>query len=198
MTKLEAIARGAKRYTSDNPCPYGHFLRYVVGGCVECKDIKRKSGALKDYMRQYYSDNNTTMKTQMRDRYYRNLDSAKEYNKKYYRTHREREIARAKVWHTRNPEKARASTKKYRSKNPKLFVKYQADRRARKRQATLPLTPGQKDWMKFIYEKCPPGYEVDHIHPLAGENLCGLHVPWNLQHLPMPANRSKSNKVLAA
>jgi hypothetical protein len=47
-----------------------------------------------------------------------------------------------------------------------------------------------RDLFKITGER----YHVDHIVPLQGENVSGLHVPWNLQVLPSDLNIAKGNK----
>jgi len=39
-------------------------------------------------------------------------------------------------------------------------------------------------------------HEVDHEVPLVSDEVCGLHVPWNLRVITMGENRRKSNKLL--
>jgi hypothetical protein len=50
------------------------------------------------------------------------------------------------------------------------------------------------DSIKQFYRDCPEGHEVDHVIPLLGELVSGLHVLDNLQYLPIAQNRAKRNR----
>ena len=96
-----------------------------------------------------------------------------------------------------NLEKLRQAALRWAKENPEKDRARVARRKAAKLRA-MPswLTDEQKKQIQEMYETCPQGHHVDHITPLQGGNVCGLHVPWNLQHLPATENLKKSNKVL--
>ena len=63
----------------------------------------------------------------------------------------------------------------------------------RVRKATPPWC--DKPALNAFIDGCPPGHHLDHIIPLRGKNVCGLHVTENLQYLPAQENIAKSNKL---
>ena len=93
--------------------------------------------------------------------------------------------------------------KKYRQSNKAKVLSW-----ARKRQANkLNATPKWLTKQHFIDMECKYSvaemltlngyepYQVDHIIPLQGKTVCGLHVPWNLQIITATQNRKKGNKI---
>jgi hypothetical protein len=138
-------------------------------------------------------------------------------NAKRYEEKREHILSNSAEWSKNNVEKRRAIGRKYRSNNkdkvnqrtrewfknnPDKARAYVKNRRAKTLGAMPPwLTKEQLDAIDQMYscskimsKKFNVEYHVDHIVPLKGENICGLHVPWNLQLLEVGLNISKGNR----
>lgn len=95
-----------------------------------------------------------------------------------------------KQWAKDNPGKVNAKT---------------ARRRAARRRA-IPkwLTKDHHLEMVVMYEEAARltketgiPHEVDHIVPLQGKEVSGLHVPWNLRIITRTENRHKSRKIIS-
>lgn len=104
-----------------------------------------------------------------------------------------------KGWRNRNLEKARACTKKWRSEHKEYDVAKTANRKALKVSATPAWADKGKIRTEYVLAQwCTDvmgmAYHVDHIVPLQGKTVCGLHVEANLRVIPAVENISKSNK----
>lgn len=125
-----------------------------------------------------------------------NPEKVKHWDRKRYSEKTQEYIDSATQWRLDNPEKSKEITNSYGKRNQPKKNARTAMYRAQKIQATPPwLTQHQVDEIRRIYENCPKGFHVDHIIPLNGETVSGLHVPWNLQYLPALDNLRKSNKI---
>lgn len=87
---------------------------------------------------------------------------------------------------------SKAQTKHGLSKDPSYLRALKALYKYRRKLRT-PLWV-DTDRLTEIYMNCPEGYQVDHIIPLSGEKVSGLHVPENLQYLSAEENNRKRNK----
>lgn len=180
----EAKAVSSRFYFTGLPCKREHLAPRLTsnGTCYTCqleasRGWKQRVGYRNDGgdWHQRHPERSAEIKKQ---NYQRNLYLYKENNK---------------VWREHHPDRMAEFKRLYRKRHP---ARVKATNRVRKaRFSAFPLTPTQRDWLNFIYEQCPRGWHVDHIHPLQGKTFSGLHVPWNLQHLPADENRRKGNRL---
>jgi len=73
------------------------------------------------------------------------------------------------------------------------YARAEARRRAIEKLRRTPIWADRIAIVK-IYQNRPAGMHVDHIIPLQGRHVSGLHVPANLQYLPAVQNLKKNNR----
>jgi len=178
-TSKEALALGLPRYFSGVPCVNGHLAERCAKTrcCPVCRKIYTDAHKLK------------------------NPESGPQYWAKYRMANREK---RAAYFRKRMAEK-REHCFAVADKSRRANLHKDAAKTARKKAAKLLATPAWADRHKIeeFYKKARQAtletgipHEVDHILPLKGEAICGLHVHNNLQILTKSENSRKKNHLM--
>lgn len=172
ITRKEAIELGLKKYYTGKMCKHGHLSERntKTRKCYECDNIVSKLNY--DYK------------------------SKKAYDKKYRLINKENIARRNRIYQETHREAIRAYNKKWHKSNPESSVLRKMKRKFSEGLATTLWY--ETDLIKQIYLKRDElsklwgiQLHVDHVVPLQGKNVCGLHCWDNLQLLEADLNLSK-------
>lgn len=148
----------------------------------------------------------------------RHPERVKETQRKNEAKNRTKRSAQRMILYWKDPEKSRAILRKSYAKHREKRRQEKRDEwqynsavliaRSRRKEKKLKefqtpkwLTPRQQTEIQAWYNLAKDlqwlseePLQVDHIVPLNGKHVSGLHVPWNLQILPRSLNIAKGNK----
>ena len=181
--RATAKATGAKYYFTGVPCIRGHItLRKTKGACIDC-------------IKEDWAKDNAKRSEKPKS------EASKAAGKRYYEKNKDLVKARANA---RPKNEVSQYKKKYKEANPDLYKALTSVRKRRHRNATPKwISTSQKLAMRQLYLQAMEltkltgeRYVVDHIIPLISDEVCGLHVPWNLRVITQEENLRKSNKLL--
>ena len=156
---------------------------FVLGKCKACIALTKKRSTIRS--RQAY--------------YLANRQNLIEYTKSWNTRNPGKAYIRSKTWRAANPAKVAANIKAWKIANPEKHKAFLSANSRRVRQAT-PKWANRKAILEIYMQASKLSklygttFQVDHIIPLQGKLVCGLHVETNLQILTAEINRQKSNK----
>ena len=206
-----AMQNGDSHYMSDRPCKRGHLsLRTTSNGkCVECRKVLERAAYWNNHELSLQKANAKASKN--REKLAEKARTARANETAEQKAARlEKARLRAIVWRAQNPDHvgAKIAKQKYAQSIRGKVTKNASS--AKRRAALLQRTPSwlTEDDLWLISEAYELAalrskmlgfsWHVDHIIPLQGKNVSGLHVPSNLQVIPSVDNLKKHAKYTAA
>lgn len=163
VSRAEAIKAGLPRYFTNAACSKGHVSERYVSSKTCCECANARANVTKAKNRDKYTASSAL---------WGKLNPEK--RAQYQRTQNAKSPGRRNLW-----------TMNYRTAKADRMPKW--------------LNDGQLFELESVYTYCSAlrriglDYHVDHVVPLRGKSISGLHVPWNLQVLPGRENMSKGN-----
>ena len=156
---------------------------------------------MRAYSNAHYLANKEEYLERSRLRRLQNKEETASYQKQYRKDNKDRLRLVNKKWVASNKDKYKMAKLAWDKRNPgKVNAKTRSYKAAKANRRPSWLSPSQKLEMQEFYIlakdlswlSLEPS-EVDHIVPLRGALVSGLHVPWNLQILPKSINGKKRN-----
>lgn len=175
-----------KRGNISNRDKWGHCL------CIDCSEYnksKRKPHT-KEYQKEWRN---------------KNKEKVYLYVKKWNKNNKEKRKEIVKLWKYKNPEKVKAINKRAGAKWAKNNKGKRNAIDMKRKASLIQRTPKWADFNKIkefyieaerLTKETGVIHEVDHIIPLQGKLVSGLHVHNNLQILTRSKNRSKKNNYI--
>jgi hypothetical protein len=178
-SRKDAMGTGEKRYFTGKPCPRGHIDCRLVSNGTCCQCNREKVG-------RWQAENPDKVRKNHREWVLRNPGLNE---------------ARRIKWYDENKTRSAETTKKYRESNPGLINTLSSKARAAKLQRIPHWLTEDDHWiMEQAYELAQTRtkmfgfpWHVDHVIPLRGRRVSGLHTPTNLQVIPAVENLKKGN-----
>ena len=164
-----AKLRGDTHYFTGKPCVNGHVANRLVsnGKCCVCNNAAALQWAAQ------------------------NADRRKEVNRAHMKANRPRYDEYARAYRASSREKVQAKQTargaKYKAAKLSATPPWLTDEDSRRIQVRYL----EAAWMT---RRTGIPHDVDHIVPLQGKTVCGLHVPWNLRVITKSFNASKQHR----
>jgi hypothetical protein len=159
---------------------------------------EQKTDVIKAQKRNHYERNKDLLLARKRESYIKTAEQKRAYQRAYSAARPEESKLKSKLFYIKNPD----YYKQFRQKYPEKVNAKEAKRKTAKLHRT-PLWLTEDDYwlIEQAYELAAKrtqlfgfSWHVDHIIPLQGKIVSGLHVPSNLQVIPASVNTSKQNK----
>lgn len=176
-----ALLAGEYSYFTGNPCVKGHVStrRAKTGECLECRALFLISWREKNKL------------------------SVQKHNQTQYEKHAEKIKKHVRKYHESNKDIVNQKKRDYQKRNLHLYAKIKAKRKAAQLKRTPKWVGPEEHWLiKEAYALAALrtkvmgfSWHVDHIVPLQGKIVSGLHVPNNLQVIPAVVNIRKGDRL---
>jgi len=131
-------------------------------------------------------------------RYLKNREAVRERQRLYRLANTERIAETKRQWHDANLGRAKENLRRWRAANPHAVTASTINRQLAKTRRTVAWADHSKIRAIYAIARTYRDFgidcHVDHIIPLRGELVSGLHVEHNLQLLPAHLNDAKGNR----